>query len=130
MLTIGELAAVIATVLWAVLVTFLCVALVRLTRLLAEATRVVADVGRRTGPMLDDLATTVERTNTQLDRVDEITANVSTTTDDLASMTALTRSVVTGPLVKVASLSYGVRRVLGRRRTLALFRARRKRTRT
>jgi hypothetical protein len=44
-------------------------------------------------------------------------------------MTALTRSVVTGPLVKVASFSYGVRRVLGQRRALALVRGRRRRER-
>lgn len=130
MLTGGELAALIAAVVWAVLVAFLCAALVKLTRLLSEATKVVEDFGRRTGPVLDDMAATVERANAQLDRVDEITANVATTTEDLSSMTALTRSVVTGPLVKAASISYGVRRVLGQRRALALIRGRRKRTRT
>ncbi|MFC7331270.1 DUF948 domain-containing protein [Marinactinospora rubrisoli] len=127
MLTGGEVAALIAAVVWAVLVAFLCVALVRLTRLLNETTKAVSEFGERARPLLDDMAATVRRANTSLDRVEEITANVSTTTEDVASVTALTRSVVTGPLVKVASFSYGVRQVLGQRRALALVRTRRRR---
>ncbi|PSK97646.1 uncharacterized protein DUF948 [Murinocardiopsis flavida] len=129
MLTGGELAALIAAVVWAVLAAFMCVALVRLTRLLSEATKVVSELGERSAPLLDDVATTVERAGASLDRVEEITANVATTTEDVSTMTALTRSVVTGPLVKVASFSYGMRRVLGQRRALALVRTRRRRER-
>lgn len=129
MLTGGEVAALIAAVVWTVLVAFMCVALVKLTRLLSEATKVVSELGERSGPLLDDVASTVERAGVSLDRVEEITANVATTTEDVSSMTALTRSVVTGPLVKVASFSYGVRRILGQRRALALVRSRRRRER-
>lgn len=129
MLTGGEVAALIAAVVWAVLAAFMCVALVRLTRLLSEATKVVSDLGERSAPLLDDVATTVERAGASLDRVEEITANVATTTEDVSTMTALTRSVVTGPLVKVASFSYGMRRVLGQRRALALVRTRRRKER-
>ncbi|TQN31264.1 uncharacterized protein DUF948 [Haloactinospora alba] len=129
MLTAGEVAALLAAVVWTVLVAFLCVALVKLIRLLSETTKVVSELGERARPLLEDAAATVERTGTSLDRVEEITSNVATTTEDVSTMTALTRSVVTGPLVKVASLSYGVRRVLGQRRALALIRNRRKRGR-
>ncbi|MFC4562614.1 DUF948 domain-containing protein [Nocardiopsis mangrovi] len=129
MLTGGEVAALIAAVVWTVLVAFLCVALVKLTRLLSETTKVVAELGERTRPMLDDMAATVERTGASLDRVEEITANLATTTEDVSTMTALTRSVVTGPLVKAASFSYGVRRVMGQRRALALMRGRRRKER-
>ncbi|MEY9210946.1 DUF948 domain-containing protein [Thermobifida halotolerans] len=127
MLTGGELAALVAAVVWAVVAVFLCVALFKLTRLLTEATRAVSEFRERTAPLLDDLAATVERANGSLDRVDEITANLASTTEDVSTITELTRSAVTGPLVKVASLSYGVRRVLGRRRALALIRTRRRR---
>ncbi|QBI55101.1 DUF948 domain-containing protein [Streptomonospora litoralis] len=129
MLTAGDVAALIAAVVWTVLVAFMCVALVKLTRLLSETTKVVAEFGERARPMLDDVASTVERTGASLDRVDEITANLATTTEDVSTVTALTRSVVTGPLVKVASFSYGVRRVLGQRRALALVRGRRRKGR-
>ncbi|WP_017573435.1 DUF948 domain-containing protein [Nocardiopsis halotolerans] len=127
MLTGGEVAALVAAVVWAVLATFLCVALVKLIKLINEATRVVSELGDRTPPLLDDVASTVERTNTSLERVEEITANVQASSEDVSTMTALTRSVLTGPLVKVASLSYGVRRVLGQRRALAVVRGRRRR---
>ncbi|WP_017595140.1 DUF948 domain-containing protein [Nocardiopsis potens] len=129
MLTGGELAALIAAVVWTVLVAFLCVALVKLTRLLSETTKVVRELGERSRPLLDDVAATVERTDASLERVEEITANVATTTEDLSTMTALTRSVVTGPLVRLASFSYGVRRVMGQRKALALVRTRRRRER-
>jgi uncharacterized protein YlxW (UPF0749 family) len=126
MLTGGEVAALVAAVVWAVLATFMCVALVKLIKLINEATKVVSELGERTPPLLDDVASTVERTNTSLERVEEITANVQASSEDVSTMTALTRSVLTGPLVKVASLSYGVRRVLGQRRALALVRTRRR----
>ncbi|NKY98707.1 DUF948 domain-containing protein [Nocardiopsis alborubida] len=126
MLTGGEVAALVAAVVWAVLATFLCVALVKLIKLIDEATKVVSELGERTPPLLDDVASTVERTNTSLERVEEITANVQASSEDVSTMTALTRSVLTGPLVKVASLSYGVRRVLGQRRALAVVRTRRR----
>lgn len=126
MLTGGEVAALVAAVVWAVLATFVCVALVKLIKLINEATKVVSELGDRTSPLLDDVASTVERTNTSLERVEEITANVQASSEDVSTMTALTRSVLTGPLVKVASLSYGVRRVLGRRRALAVVRTRRR----
>ncbi|RKS04492.1 uncharacterized protein DUF948 [Nocardiopsis sp. Huas11] len=126
MLTGVDVAALVAAVIWAVLATFLCVALVRLIKLINAATKVVSDLGERTPPLLDDVASTVERTNTSLERVEEITANMQATSEDVSTVTALTRSVVTGPLVKVASFSYAVRRVLGRRRTLALVRTRRR----
>ncbi|OOC54666.1 MULTISPECIES: DUF948 domain-containing protein [Nocardiopsis] len=126
MLTGGEVAALVAAVVWAVLATFMCVALVKLIKLINEATRVVSEVGDRTPPLLDDVASTVERTNTSLERVEEITANVQASSEDVSTVTALTRSVLTGPLVKVASLSYGVRRVLGQRRALAVVRTRKR----
>jgi uncharacterized protein YlxW (UPF0749 family) len=126
MLTGGEVAALVAAVVWAVLATFMCVALVKLIKLINEATRVVSELGDRTPPLLDDVASTVERTNTSLERVEEITANVQATSEDVSTVTALTRSVLTGPLVKVASLSYGVRRVLGQRRALAVVRTRKR----
>ncbi|MEU0493662.1 DUF948 domain-containing protein [Nocardiopsis sp. NPDC006139] len=126
MLTGGEVAALVAAVVWAVLATFICVALVKLIKLINAATAVVSELGDRTPPLMDDVAATVERANTSLERVEEITANAQATTEDVATMTALTRSVVTGPLVKAASLSYGVRRVLGQRRALAVVRGRRR----
>lgn len=126
MLTGGEVAAIVAAVVWAVLATFMCVALVKLTRLISEMTKAVSELGERTAPLLEDVASTVERTNVSLERMEEITANVQTASEDVSTMTSLTRSVVTGPLVKVASFSYGVRRVLGQRRALALVRSRKR----
>ncbi|WP_017614394.1 DUF948 domain-containing protein [Nocardiopsis salina] len=126
MLTGGEVAALVAAVVWAVLATFLCVALVKLIKLINAATRVVSEMGDRTPPLMEDMSSTVERANTSLERVEEITANMQSSSEDVSTMTALTRSVFTGPLVKIASFSYAVRRVMGQRRTLALVRTRKR----
>ncbi|MFD7368593.1 DUF948 domain-containing protein [Nocardiopsis alba] len=126
MLTGGEVAALVAAVVWAVLATFLCVALVKLIKLINETTKVVSELGERTPPLLDDVASTMERTQNSLERVEEITANVQASSEDVSTMTALTRSVFTGPLVKVASFSYALRRVLGRRKALAVMRGSRR----
>lgn len=117
MLTGGQLAGLIVAVFWAILVCFLAYVLVRVARLLNETTKIVAEVGERTGPLLDDVSATVAAANTQLVRVDAITANAVTTSENVSRISSLIRSIVDGPLVSLASLVFGVRSALGSRRT-------------
>ena len=116
MLTGGQLAALIVAVFWAILVCFLAVVLVRLTRVLTETSKIIADLGERSGPLLDDMSATVARANEQMTRVETITTNMERMTGDAAAMTTAARSAFGGPLVKLASLGYGVRRAMGARR--------------
>lgn len=115
MLTGGQLAGLIVAVFWAVLVSFLVIALLRLTRLVKEATKVVADIGAQAGPLLDDMAGTVARANEQLGRVDTVTRQVAGVSQNVSAVTTVMSSVVGGPLVKAAAFSYGVRKALGGR---------------
>jgi uncharacterized protein YoxC len=110
-MTGGQVAGLIVAVFWAVLVCFLAFVLVRLARLLSEATRMVAEVGERAAPLLEDMADTVAQANEQLDRVDLITKSVGGVTQNAAAVS----SIVGGPLVKVAAFSYGVRKAIGGR---------------
>jgi hypothetical protein len=116
MLTGGQLAALIVAVFWAILVCFLAVVLVRLTRVLTETSKIIADLGERTGPLLDDMSTTVARANEQMARVDTITANVEKMSGDAVAMTTAARSVFGVPLVKIAAFFHGLRRAIGARR--------------
>ena len=55
MLTGGELAALIVAVAWAILVVFLAVVLVKLGRVLTEATTLVSGVSAQTVPLLGEV---------------------------------------------------------------------------
>jgi uncharacterized protein YoxC len=115
MLSGGQVAGLIVAVFWAILVAFLAFVLLRLAKLLKEATKMVADLGEQAGPLLDDMTDTVTRAGEQLDRVDLITKSVGSVTQNAAAVTTTVTSVVGGPLVKAAAFSYGVRKVIGDR---------------
>ncbi|RFU38183.1 DUF948 domain-containing protein [Actinomadura logoneensis] len=115
MLTGGQLAGLIVAVFWAVLVSFLAYTLLKLARLLGEATEMVADLGEQAGPLMDDMANTLRRANEQLGRTDVITKQVGSVTQNVSAVTTVMTSVVGGPLVKAAAFSYGVRRALANR---------------
>ncbi|HLV76290.1 uncharacterized protein DUF948 [Actinomadura hallensis] len=115
MLTGGQLAGLIVAVFWAVLVSFIALTLLKLSRLLAEATKVVHDIGDQAGPLMNDMTKTVRRANEQLGRTDVITRQVAGVTQNVSAVTTVMTSVVGGPLVKAAAFSYGVRKALGNR---------------
>lgn len=115
MLSGGQVAGLIVALFWAILVSFLAIALLRLAKLLKEATKMVAELGEQTGPLLDDLTDQVTRAAEQLDRIELITKSVGSVTQNAAAVTTTVTSVVGGPLVKAAAFSYGVRKVIGDR---------------
>ena len=115
MLTGGQLAGLIVAVFWAVLVSFIALTLLKLARLVGEATKVVHDIGDRAVPLMNDMTTTVRRANEQLGRTDVITRQVAGVTQNVSAVTTVMSSVVGGPLVKAAAFSYGVRKALGGR---------------
>lgn len=109
----GEVAGLVVAIAWAVLVLFLAYVLVALGGTLRELTRVVGEVGDSTVPVLHEVTTTVATANLALDRVETITTNVSTITKNVSALSSIAAVSFGGPLVKVASFSYGVRRALG-----------------
>jgi uncharacterized protein DUF948 len=115
MLTGGQLAGLIVAVFWAILVSFLAYTLLKLARVLRAAADMVADLGRRAGPLMEDMADTVAQAGEQLGRVDLITKSVGSVTQNAAAVTTTVTSIVGGPLVKAAAFSYGVRKAMGGR---------------
>ncbi|HEX3921838.1 MAG TPA: DUF948 domain-containing protein [Streptosporangiaceae bacterium] len=109
----GEVAGLVVAVAWAVLVLFLAYVLIALGGTLRALTKVVADIGDSTVPVLHEVTTTVATANLALDRVETITTNVSTITKNASALSSIAAVSFGGPLVKVASFSYGVRRALG-----------------
>jgi hypothetical protein len=116
MLTGEQLAGLIVAVFWAILVSFLAYALLKLARLLTETTKLVADLGEQAGPLLDDLTDTIGKASEQLGRTEAITRQMAGVSQNVSAVTTVMSSVVGGPLVKAAAFSYGVRRALGQNR--------------
>ncbi|MGC5013071.1 DUF948 domain-containing protein [Streptosporangium sp. DT93] len=116
MLTAGEVAGLIAAMAWAILVCFMAVALVRLIRLLTETTKMVSQLGDRVVPLLEDVSSAVGETNRQLVALEAITKDVKQVSGHVARVSDVTQNLVTGPMIKVAAFTHGLRRALGARR--------------
>src|SRR4051794_14932891 len=112
MVSFGGVVALIFAILFAVLVAFTALVLVKLGQVLNELTRLVAGVTDRTVPLLSEATTSIVHVNTNLERVDHITENVQTVTTNASALSSIVAATVGGPLVKVAAFSYGVRRAL------------------
>lgn len=109
-----EVAGIIVAVFWAILISFLAVALARLAQVLRATTKLVADVTDQAVPLLADASTTVRSARTQLDRVDAIASDVQEVTSNASALSSTVASAFGGPLVKVAAFAYGVRKALGK----------------
>jgi predicted PurR-regulated permease PerM len=109
-------AGILVAVFWAILVSFLAVALARLAQTLKATTKLVADVTDQAVPLLADASQTVRSAQTQIDRVDAIASDVQEVTSNASALSTTVASTFGGPLVKVAAFGYGVRRALGGRK--------------
>jgi hypothetical protein len=105
----GDIAGLIAAAVFAVLVGFLAIPLVKLGRVFDETTLAIREVSLGVAPLLEESATTIRETNKQLARVDTITGNVADATGNVSALVALFAATVGGPLIKVAGFSAGVR---------------------
>ncbi|GAA1283380.1 MULTISPECIES: DUF948 domain-containing protein [Streptomyces] len=113
----GEVAGILVAVFWAILVSFLAVALARLAQTLRATTKLVADVTEQAVPLLADASAAVRSAQTQIDRVDAIASDVQEVTSNASALSSTVASTFGGPLVKVAAFGYGVRRAIGRKST-------------
>jgi hypothetical protein len=112
----AEIAAVVAAVAFVFLVGLLAVPILKLGRTLDEATLAIRKAHEGASPILSNAVSTVEQVNSQLSRVEGITANAQAMSSNAAALTSLFATTVGGPVVKVAAFSYGVRRAAAQRR--------------
>jgi len=114
--TTGNIIALVFALLFAVLIALLAIPLVKLGKLLDEAGRVVHNVGDETLPLIGEVTTSVQHVNTSLERVETVTQHASTVAGNVSTLSGLFAATLGGPLVKVAALSFGVRKAIGDRR--------------
>jgi uncharacterized protein YoxC len=119
----AQLAALIAAVFFAAGVCVAAYALIKLARLLSEATRVLSGSREQTDLLVRQAQAAIDRTNEQLDRTDaitanmnEVSANVAELTEHVSTLAGLGRALAAGPVGKVAAVTYGVRHAVGMRR--------------
>jgi uncharacterized protein YoxC len=126
----GEVAALIAAGAFVMLVLVLAVPILRLRHTVDAATRAINDLTDQTSPLLGDVDatvkgvnealgqvhTTLDGVNLQLERLDAITSHAQTVTANVANLSTVVTSAASSPLVRAASLTYGVRKALANRR--------------
>ncbi|HEY0118346.1 MAG TPA: DUF948 domain-containing protein [Cellulomonas sp.] len=110
---VGQIAGLIAAVVFAALVGFLAVPLVKLGRTFDSATRALTEMTDHTLPVIDEAAKAVASGNVQLEKVDTITTAAADVSQNVSALTALFAATVGGPMIKMAAFSHGVRRALG-----------------
>lgn len=115
-MTPTQIAALIAAGAFVLLVVLLAIPLIKLGRTLDEATRTIRKARENTDPLFTGANSTLTHVNTQLERVDGITANAKTVTGNVSALTSLFTATLGGPLVKTAAFSYGVSKALRARR--------------
>ena len=112
----GAIVGLIFAIFFAIGVLFFAFVLVRVAEVLKETTKLVAGITQETVPLLNEITDTVKNGNSQLVKVDAITDNVETMSKNISGLVGTATSVVGGPLVKVASFSYGVRAAITTRK--------------
>ena len=102
----GGIAAIIAASALAVVAIAIAYAVIRFSRVLDEARTAIKNVSTETVPLLEEVTTTVELTNRQLERVDNLTRNV----ENLATkLTTSADSVLSkGSAAKLAGVAWGI----------------------
>jgi uncharacterized protein YoxC len=123
-MSVGETAALIAAIAFAVLVVALAVPILRLRHTVDAATSTLRQVNERTGPMLDNVNLTIHNVNTALDqvqttldgvnvqlaRVDVMAQHAQAATANVANLVNVVSQTAASPLTKVAAFGYGLRR--------------------
>lgn len=119
----GELAALLIAAALVFLVGVATIPLLRLARAVDRATDMVSDVSDRTAPLLDEAAFAVRAAGAELDEARSVSAAARAASESLQEASAsvnvvasVLSSTIAAPLVRLGSLSYGVRYAMASRR--------------
>ena len=115
-MNVGDIAALIAALVFAVLVGLLAVPLIKLGGVFDEARTAIKEVSAGVVPVLEETTETISEANRQLQRIDVITSDVAEVTGNASALVSLVAASVGGPLIRIAGLTAAVRAaVLGGR---------------
>jgi uncharacterized protein YoxC len=112
----GEIAGIIAALAFLVLALAIAVPLVKLGKVMDEASSAIKGVVDESLPLIGGVATTVDLANSQIQRIDAITRNVETVSENVASFTQVFGRSAQSPAVRTAAMSYSLRRAMKARK--------------
>ena len=115
MISIGQLAALIAAIGFATLMFALSYLVLKLRKTVDETALAVATLTASSVPLLTGVTGVVGQTSEELTRVNAITSNVQSMTGNISALTSLFAATLGSPIIKVAAFSYGVRSVATKR---------------
>lgn len=116
-MSIGDVAGLIAAIAFVLLVGVLAVPLVKLGKVMDEASASIREVTEHTLPVIDEAAVTVATTNGQLAKVDTITTSAAEVSQNVSAVTSLVAATIGQPLIKLAAFTYAVRAAMGKGRS-------------
>ena len=108
-MNVGDIAALIAALVFAVLVGLLAVPLIKLGKVLDKARTAIHDVSAGVIPVLEETTETISEANRQLQRIDVITGDVAEVTGNVSSLVSLVAASIGGPLIRIAGFTAAVR---------------------
>lgn len=113
-LTGGEIALIVLSAFWGLLVLFLCVVLLNTFRVLESTKMTIDTVRQETVPLLREVKGSIERANRELDRVDTMLISANGIVARAEKLSGLVEHAAANPLVKVMSLGTGLKKGFGK----------------
>lgn len=110
--SVGEWAALIIAIFWAILVVALSALTMNFLRVVSSLKTLVDGITAETVPLLDEVGTTVRSVNREIDRVDGILAGVQRITENASTISETVKTAVANPLVKALASLAGAKRAL------------------
>lgn len=108
-MSVGDIAALIAAISFAVLSGFLIYPLIRLGRLFDQIAKTVKESGEHAMPAIDESVTTIKQVNKTLDDVNAVSGATRTTVTNIGALTDLYGSFLGKPIVKIAAAGYALK---------------------
>jgi Bacterial protein of unknown function (DUF948) len=110
----GDVALIVLSAFWGLLVLFLCVVLLNTFRVLESTKLLIDGIREETVPLLTEVKGSVERTNRELDRVDGMLVSAGEIVARVSRISGLVEQAASGPLVKIISMGAGLRKAASR----------------
>jgi hypothetical protein len=110
----GDWALLILAIFWAVLVLVIAMVSVKLFQMLDSTRQMIDGVRTETVPMLAEVRTTVTTVNRNLEHADTIVVSAGKITKNVERISTLIDQLVSLPLIKAISWTYGFQKGLKR----------------
>ncbi|MFU0535571.1 DUF948 domain-containing protein [Gardnerella pickettii] len=108
-MSVGDIAALIAAISFAVLSGFMIYPLIRLGKMFNQISQTVKESGEHALPAIDESVTTVKQVNKTLEDVNAVTDAARTTATNVGALTDLYGAFLGKPVVKIASACYALK---------------------